>query len=53
MTPAAGEGFAWTALPDFRRTRRLRRNEAVRALARETAITAADFIQPPRFATGM
>jgi porphobilinogen synthase len=32
--------------PEFRRTRRLRRSEAIRGLVRETALSAADFIQP-------
>jgi porphobilinogen synthase len=34
------------ALPEFRRTRRLRRSAAVRGLVRETAIGPDDFIQP-------
>src|SRR5215218_9323054 len=34
------------ALPDIRRTRRLRGSPAVRALVRETAIGSDDFIQP-------
>jgi porphobilinogen synthase len=33
-------------MPDFRRTRRLRRSAAVRGLVRETTIAAEDFIQP-------
>jgi porphobilinogen synthase len=33
-------------VPEFRRTRRLRRTEAVRRLVRETALAADDFIQP-------
>jgi porphobilinogen synthase len=39
-------GLAMDALAGIRRTRRLRRSEAVRGLVRETAITAEDFIQP-------
>jgi porphobilinogen synthase len=32
--------------PDIRRTRRLRRNEAIRGLVRETSLAAGDFVQP-------
>jgi porphobilinogen synthase len=39
-------GRATPALTAIRRTRRLRRSEAVRALVRETTLSAADFIQP-------
>ena len=42
----AGNGFEGAALPEFRRTRRLRRSAAVRDLVRETTIAAEDFIQP-------
>ena len=39
-------GFDAAAMPEFRRTRRLRRSAAVRGLVRETTIAAEDFIQP-------
>jgi porphobilinogen synthase len=39
-------GIEATSLPDMRRTRRLRRTEAIRGLVRETALSADDFIQP-------
>ena len=39
-------GFATAAVPEFRRTRRLRRSAAVRGLVRETTISPEDFIQP-------
>jgi len=32
--------------PNIRRTRRLRRNEAIRGLVRETSLAANDFVQP-------
>ena len=40
------ERIETTTVPDFRRTRRLRRSEAIRGLVRETSLSAADFIQP-------
>ena len=46
MMRANRERFETAALTDIRRTRRLRRTEALRGLVRETAISADDFIQP-------
>ncbi|HEU0114508.1 MAG TPA: hypothetical protein VFQ80_07525, partial [Thermomicrobiales bacterium] len=43
---ANGAGDHADALPRFQRTRRLRRTEAIRRLARETTLHAADFIYP-------
>jgi porphobilinogen synthase len=46
VTPVGSNGSSGRVLPEFRRTRRLRRSEAVRGLVRETALAAEDFIQP-------
>jgi porphobilinogen synthase len=46
VTYRNGTGFENATRPDIRRTRRLRRSEAVRALVRETSLSADDFIQP-------
>lgn len=43
---AERNGFDGAAMPEFRRTRRLRRSAAVRDLVRETTIGPEDFIQP-------
>jgi porphobilinogen synthase len=43
---AEQNGHERAALPQFRRTRRLRGNPAIRGLVRETAIGPDDFIQP-------
>jgi porphobilinogen synthase len=43
---AERNGFDGAAMPEFRRTRRLRRSAAVRDLVRETTIGPDDFIQP-------
>jgi hydroxymethylbilane synthase len=43
---AGGRAGGATAVPPFKRLRRLRRSEAVRRLVRETTLAAADFIYP-------
>ena len=47
------DGLRDTGAPPFRRLRRLRRTEALRRLARETALTPADFVYPLFVAHGV
>jgi porphobilinogen synthase len=46
MTRGDLERFDTTSLREIRRTRRLRRSEAIRGLVRETSLSADNFIQP-------
>lgn len=46
MTRVERGQFEVMPQPEIRRTRRLRRSEAIRSLVRETSLAASDFVQP-------